>query len=108
MKPLFWLGDSKKALQSFPVDARREAGFELQQVQAGNQPGDSKPMPSIGRGVEEIRIWAESGTYRVIYLARLEEAVYVLHAFQKRTQQTSQRDIRLARERLDQLLRDRR
>ena len=62
-------------------------------------------MPSIGRGVEEIRVWDESGTYRVIYTARLETAVYVLHAFQKKTQQTSKRDINLARERFAQIAR---
>ena len=62
-------------------------------------------MPSIGRGVEEIRVWDESGTYRVIYTARLEIAVYVLHAFQKKTQQTSKRDINLARERFAQIAR---
>ena len=62
-------------------------------------------MPSIGSGVEEIRIWAKSGTYRVIYIARLPEAVYVLHVFQKKSQQTSQRDLSLARARLELLLR---
>jgi phage-related protein len=62
-------------------------------------------MPSIGAGVEEIRVWVESGTYRVIYLARLADAVYVLHAFQKKTQKTAQSDIALARERLQKHLR---
>ena len=62
-------------------------------------------MPSIGKGVEEIRIWDESGTYRVIYTARLDEAVYVLHAFQKKTQATSQRDIDVAKKRFDGLMR---
>lgn len=64
-------------------------------------------MPTLGKGVEEIRVWVESGTYRVIYIAKLPEAVYVLHAFQKKTQQTSQRDIALARARLEQLMRER-
>ena len=68
------------------------------------QPSDSKPMPSIGPGVEEIRIWVESGTYRVIYIARRPEAVYVLHAFQKKSQATSKRDLALARKRLAELL----
>ena len=60
-------------------------------------------MPSIG--VEEIRIWDESGTYRVIYTARLHDMVYVLHAFQKKTQATSQRDIEVAKKRFDELMR---
>jgi len=68
---------------------------------------DFKPMPSIGRGVEEIRVWEESGTYRVVYTARLTEAVYVIHAFQKKARATSQRDIEIARERFQQLMRGR-
>jgi len=74
-------------------------------VQRGEQPDDSKPMPSIGKGVEEIRVWDESGIYRVIYTARLADKVYVLHAFQKKTQTTSKRDIDIAKERFNQLMR---
>jgi phage-related protein len=107
-RPLAWLGDSRKALQSFPPAAQRIAGFELRNVQKGRQPADFKPMPSIGMGVEELRVWADEGTYRVVYIARLPEAVYVLHAFQKKTQQTNQRDLALARARLERLLRVRR
>jgi phage-related protein len=107
MKPLIWIADSRKSLQAFPASAQREAGFELRIVQKGLQPSDSKPMNTIGKGVEELRVWVESGTYRVIYLARLAEAVYVLHAFQKKTAQTNQRDIELARVRLEELLRSR-
>lgn len=62
-------------------------------------------MTTVGRGVEEIRIWDETGTYRVIYMARLKEAVYVLHAFQKKTQTTAQRDIELAKSRYQDLMR---
>jgi phage-related protein len=84
LKPLLWLGNSKSVLEGFPPIARRVFGFELFSVQQGKRPSDWKPMPSIGAGVEELRVWVESGTYRVIYLARLEEAVYVLHAFPKK------------------------
>ena len=108
MKPLEWLGNSRKTLKSFPASAQHVAGFELKAIQKGQQPNDFKPMPSIGIGAEEIRIWVESGTYRVIYIARLQEAVYVLHAFSKKTQQTSKKDLALARVRLEQLLLDRR
>jgi phage-related protein len=80
-------------------------GYQLDKVQRGAQPDDFKPMPSIGRGVEEIRVWDESGTYRVIYTARLAEAVYVLHAFQKKTQATSQRDVDVAKARYTELMR---
>jgi phage-related protein len=106
-KPLEWLGDSRKALQSFPPLAQRIAGFELRNVQKGYQPADFKPMPSVGKGVEELRVWVEEGTYRVIYITRLPEAVYVLHAFQKKTQQTNHRELALARARLDRLLESR-
>jgi phage-related protein len=80
-------------------DARQDAGYQIDKVQRGEQPDDFKPMPAIGKGVEEIRIWDESGAYRVVYTARLADAVIVLHAFQKKTQTTSKRDIDLAKER---------
>jgi phage-related protein len=107
LKELLWCGDSKKALCAFPTGVRRDAGYALEGLQLGRPLSDSKPIPTIGSGVEEIRIWAESGTYRVIYIAKLSEAVYVLHAFQKKTQQTNQRDVELARRRLRQLLLER-
>ena len=100
MKRLQFLGDSKKAIQSFPRAAQRKIGFELLQIETGGSPADWKPMSSIGAGVEEIRIWVESGTFRVVYLARRPEAVYVLHAFQKKTQATAKSDLEMARKRL--------
>ena len=74
-------------------------------MQRGEQPDDFKPMPSIGKGVEELRVRDDSGTYRVIYTARLADAVYVLHAFQKKTQTTAKRDVELARKRYTDLIR---
>ena len=87
----------------FPEEARHDAGYQLDKVQRGDQPGDFKPMPSIGKGVEEIRVSETSGAYRVIYLARRAEAVYVLHAFQKKTQATSRKDLAIAKVRFGQL-----
>jgi phage-related protein len=107
MKPVRFLGDSRKVLREFPKDARQEAGYQLQRIQTGLQAEDFKPMHSIGAGVEEIRISENSGAYRVVYTARLAEAVYVLHAFQKKTRTTSQRDVEVARERFRQLMRGR-
>jgi phage-related protein len=104
MKPVEFLGDSLKNLREFPSDARQDAGRQLDRVQRGEQPNDFKPMPSIGKGVEEIRVWDEAGTFRVVYTARLRDAVYVLHAFQKKTQTTSRRDIDTAKARFAQLL----
>lgn len=105
MKLLRFLGDSLKSLREFPEDARHDAGYQLDKVQRGEQPDDFKPMPSIGKGVEELRVWDDSGTYRVIYTARLADAVYVLHAFQKKTQATARRDVELARKRYTDLIR---
>ncbi|MGO1541452.1 MAG: type II toxin-antitoxin system RelE/ParE family toxin [Luteimonas sp.] len=99
VKPIEFLGDSLRSLREFPDDAKRDAGYQLDRVQHGLQPDDFKSMPTIGKGVEEIRVRDDSGAYRVIYTARLADAVYVLHAFQKKTQATSKRDIDLAKQR---------
>ncbi|MCP1652728.1 type II toxin-antitoxin system RelE/ParE family toxin [Pseudomonas nitroreducens] len=105
MKAVEFLADSLDRLRDFPLTVRREAGYQLDRVQQGQEPGDWKPMASIGAGVREIRIREASGAYRVIYLATLPDAVYVLHAFQKKTQATPKADIDLAAARLRDLLR---
>lgn len=104
MKPVDFCGDSLDALRSFPESAKREAGYQIDKVQSGQEPDDWKPMASIGAGVKEIRIWDEAGTFRVIYLAKLADAVFVLHCFQKKTEQTSEKDIRLARKRFKEVM----
>ena len=93
MKRLEFLGDSLEQLREFPETARKEAGVQLHKVQQGFEPSDWKPMASVGQGVREIRIRDEAGAFRVLYIAKIEDAVYVLHAFQKKTQKTSPRDI---------------
>jgi phage-related protein len=103
VKPLVFLGDALEQLRDFPEDARRQAGVQLHKVQLGLDPSDWKPMATIGPGVREIRIRDEAGAFRVIYVARIEDAVYVLHAFQKKTQQTAKRDLDLAALRLRQI-----
>lgn len=108
MKPVRFLGDSLERLREFPENARHDAGYQLEQVQRGDQPDNFKPMPGIGSGVEEIRVRDDSGVYRIMYTARLADAVYVLHAFQKKTRTTPKRDIELARERFQQLRRNQR
>jgi len=104
MKAIVWLGASKDGLIGFPVDARRDAGYQLHRVQRGEEPSDWKPMIAVGPGVREIRIWDESGTFRVVYLATRPEAIYVLHCFQKKTAKTSRREVELARRRLKSIL----
>ena len=105
MKPLRFVGDSLKCLREFPEDAKQDAGYQLDKVQRGEQPTDFKPMPTIGKGVEELRVRDESGANRVIYTARLSDAVYVLHAFQKKTQTTAKRDVELAKSRYAEVTR---
>ena len=98
MKDLEFIGSSKDDLRSFPEEARRDAGFQLHFVQAGQEPADWKPMTSIGPGVIELRIHKQ-GEWRIIYVAKFQNRVSVLHAFQKKTQKTRKADIDLAQER---------
>lgn len=107
IKSLRWLGDSRRRISEFSEEARQRAGFELWEVQQGNEPSDWKPMSAVGPGVKEIRIHVE-GEYRVLYVAKFEEAVYVLHVFQKKTQRTSKPDIETASDRYRALLQQRR
>jgi len=107
VKPVAWLGDSLHRLREFPPEARNDLGYQLELVQDGEEPRDWKPMPSIGPGVRELRTQA-GGAFRVVYMARLEDAVYVLHAFQKKDRRTGKMDIELARRRLRGLLATRR
>ena len=103
MRPVRFLGDSLQCLRDFPEDARHDAGYQLEKLQRGEQPDDFKPLATVGKGVEEIRITDESGAYRVIYVARRADAVYVLHAFQKKSQATLKRDLETAKLRFAQL-----
>ncbi|HPD58009.1 MAG: type II toxin-antitoxin system RelE/ParE family toxin [Smithellaceae bacterium] len=102
MKALKFVGSSLDDLRKFPEEARRAAGFELRAIQDGFEPRDWKPIQAVGAGAKEIRIHV-LGEWRVIYVAKIRDAVYVLHAFQKKTQKTSQRDIDLARKRYKQI-----
>ena len=100
MKPIVFLGDCLARLRDFSEQARSLAGYQLREVQKGLDPADWKPMTTVGPGVREIRIREASGAFRVIYLATMGDRVLVLHAFQKKTQQTLQKDIDLAASRL--------
>jgi phage-related protein len=102
-KPICWIGSSLEDLSDFPESARRKAGFQLRLIQGGEEPSDFKPMSIVGSGVEEIRIRADDA-YRIFYVARFKEAVYVLHAFGKKTQKTSKLDIETGQRRYQQML----
>jgi len=105
-KNLKFIGRSIEDLRDFSKAVRQEIGTQLRQLQRGIEPNDWKPMPTIGSGVREIRVRDESGAYRVIYVAKFADAIYVLHAFQKKTQKTDRRDLDLAAKRYRELLQE--
>ena len=99
-------GSALEDLRAFPQTARREAGYQLDQVQRGRDPDDWKPMNAVGQGVREIRIRDAAGAFRVLYVAKFADAVYVLHCFQKKTQKTRKADLDLAGQRYRELLKE--
>lgn len=102
LKPLYFVGSALEDLRALARAPRREAGYQLDRVQYGLEPSDWKPLTAVGRGVREIRIHHE-GQYRVIYVTKINDAVYVLHAFQKKTQKTRKQDIDIAGRRLKEI-----
>ena len=105
-KTTAFVGRALDEIRSFPQHARQDAGYQLHRAQVGLDPNDWKPMKGVGKGVREIRIWEDDGTYRVIYVAHLEGAIYVLHAFQKKDQKTRQANIETARTRYKKLMQE--
>lgn len=105
-KPVEFLGTSLDDLRAFPPSAKREAGYQIDQVQNGWEPDDWKPMNTVGQGVREIRVRDSDGAFRVIYVAKFADAVYVIHCFQKKTQKTNKADIDLASKRYRDLLQE--
>jgi len=103
MKKVVFTGDSLARIRTFPMNARQDAGFQIDKIQRGEGPDDWKSLNTVGKGIKEIRIKEASGHYRVVYLASLKTAVYVLHAFQKKTKRTRKTDINLARKRLKEI-----
>ena len=91
-KQIRWVGSAYDDLLAFPKDARKKMGFQLGRLQAGLEPSDWKPFDEVGAGTREIRTRESSGIFRVMYVAKFEEAIYVLHCFQKKSQATSNRD----------------
>jgi phage-related protein len=106
LKPIMFRGSALDDLRAFPEAARREAGYQLGRVQNELDPHDWKPMKTVGPSVREIRIRDASGAFRVIYLAKFAEAVYVLHCFQKKTEKTRKADLDLAAKRYQDLLKE--
>jgi phage-related protein len=105
LKPIEFLGNSRRDLAAFPDEARRTAGFQLDRVQRGLAPHDWKPLKTVGAGVFELRVHDTRGEFRVVYVAKFTDALYVLHAFQKKSRKTSSIDVTLARARYAALMR---
>ena len=103
VKPITWLGNAKEILSDFPGDVRTDIGHQLWLVQEGEPPSDWKPMATVGAGVVELRLHHDK-EYRVMYVAKFVEAIYVIHAFAKKTERTSPKDIKLAEQRYKELL----
>ncbi|MSQ57464.1 MAG: type II toxin-antitoxin system RelE/ParE family toxin [Limnohabitans sp.] len=104
MEDIVFLGNSLDDPREFPASVHGKAGYQLDRVQNGLEPHDSKPMPTIGKGVWEIRLKDEAGQFRVIYVAKPKDAIYVLHCFQKKTQKTTTQDLSISTKRLRELL----
>ncbi len=107
IKKITFIGNALDNIKKFSHEAKREAGHQLDRVQRGKEPLDWKPMQDIASGVKEFRFRDRDGIYRVIYVAKFAEAVYVLHAFQKKTQKTSLPDIEIAKQAFKKILEDR-
>ncbi|AZR30968.1 type II toxin-antitoxin system RelE/ParE family toxin [Xanthomonas vasicola] len=106
VKPVEFRAGALDDLRAFPASAQRKAGYQLDQVQNGREPDDWKPMPTVGQSVQEIRIRDAAGAFRIIYVAKFSDAVYVLHCFQKKTQKTSKADLDLAEKRYRDLVKE--
>src|SRR3989344_7151875 len=103
MKSIIWLGDTHQITKEYRDMVRQEIGYNLDKIQRGREPSDWKSMNSVGQGVKELRVHEEN-EYRVLYVAKFEEAIYILHSFIKKTEQTSQKDIALGKKRYADML----
>lgn len=103
-KPVEFHGTALDDIKSFPDEAKGQVGYQIDRLQSGLEPSDFKPMTTVGPGVKEIRVKIEDGIFRTIYVAKFEDAVHILHAFQKKTQKTRKQDIEIARRRYRELV----
>ncbi|MGH9429756.1 MAG: type II toxin-antitoxin system RelE/ParE family toxin [Terriglobia bacterium] len=104
LKPVHFLGTAREDLRTLGEDVRETIGFQLYKLQQGLLPDDWKPMPGLGVGVNELRAREEGKAYRVIYVAKFAEAIYVLHVFAKKARKAPRHDVAIARQRYQQLM----
>ena len=102
-KPMYWIGSSLDDLKEFPADVKKHFGFELHAIQHGTEPAQWKPIPNWGTGVIELKYKDSSGAYRVVYVAKFRHAIYILHSFQKKTQQTAKPDVEIIKARYKEI-----
>ena len=105
-KPIYWVGTSYNDLLEFPATTRQDAGYQLHRVQNGLDPENWKPFQNIGAGVREIRISDDGNAFRVMFVTKFAEKIYVLHSFQKKTQKTSPKDLNIAKTRYNAIIRE--
>ena len=105
-KAIYWVGTSYKDLRAFPIQAKRDAGYQLHRIQNGLNPEDWKPFNTVGVGVKEIRISDTGNAYRVMYVAKFSGKIYVLHSFQKKSQKTRSKDIEIAKARYNAIIKE--
>lgn len=106
MRQAVFVGRALDEIRAFPENARHDAGYQIQRLQQGEAPDDWKPLKGVGRGVREIRIWEANGTFRVVYVATIDDDVYVLHAFQKKTEKTPTANLKIAQRRFRDLVQE--
>lgn len=104
-KPIIWMGSSYEDLRAFPEGSRRHAGYQLHRIQAGLEAEDWRAMTEIGPGTAEIRLRDGAGAWRVFYVARFDEAIYILHCFNKKSQHTSGKDKAIGKARYQAVVR---
>ena len=105
-KEIIWVGSSYKDLLGFSEEARRGAGYQLHRIQNGLDPEDWKSFQTVGSGVKEIRISDDGNAFRVMYVAKFLDKIYVLHSFQKKTQKTSKKDITISKTRYKTIIKE--
>jgi phage-related protein len=102
LRPLVWMGNSRRNIQAFPTEAQKLMGDELQLIQFGGMPKDAKPFKGIGSGVFEIALRYDTDAYRTVLAVQLGKKIYVLHAFQKKSKKgiaTPKKDVALIKQR---------
>ena len=106
MNEIIWHRKALGVIKSFPVSVKKDLGYLLYRLQAGETltMPHSRSMRFVGKGCFELRVKGDDGTYRVFYILKMENKILVFHAFKKKTQKTPQHEIELAKNNLKDLI----